>query len=163
MRFSMDQFAIGEVANAKTGGAAIISGSVAWFIQTMYNAEIGDMRYYVALAFLIIIALDWLTGIAASFKDGTLSSEYGINGILRTIFVICFPALARFLDNALGTTEVLFYGVTGGLMFHYWQSVTANAYRAGWDKWIPKWLMNLVASEIESKIARATKRKGENP
>lgn len=39
-----------------------------------------------------------------------------------------------------------------------WRSLTANLYRAGWEVWIPKKVMNRVVDEIEHKTARANKR-----
>jgi hypothetical protein len=39
--------------------------------------------------------------------------------------------------------------------------MTANFTRAGWDKWIPMWILNLIASDIEAKMRRSQDTKGE--
>lgn len=37
--------------------------------------------------------------------------------------------------------------------------MTANAYRAGWEQWIPKSVTSFVGSEIKAKIERANRQK----
>jgi phage-related holin len=118
----------------------------------------GTGRTDVMAALAIVTLLDWITGIAASIKDKTYTSQYGISGILRTLVVFMFPAMANFLDNAFGTPGFLFYGVTFGLIYHTWQSMTANAARTGWNKFIPKQILDFVGSEIEAKARRSMDR-----
>lgn len=121
----------------------------------------GSGRTSVILALYAVIILDWVTGIAAAHKDDTFTSDYGIKGILRTIFILAFPALANILDHAMGTPGFLFYAVTFGLIYHTYISLTANAARAGWEKWIPQSVLRFVGSEIKAKADRAAKKKGE--
>ncbi|QHW35861.1 phage holin family protein (plasmid) [Paenibacillus rhizovicinus] len=129
-------------------GAAIGS-----FAETIYGT--GEDRMSLIGIYAFFIFMDWISGIAASRKDGTYASEYGINGILRTIFILCFPAAANMLDFVFHTPGVFFYGVTSGLIFHTWNSLTANSVRAGWEKWIPKAIINSVQSEIKAKQTRS--------
>ena len=81
--------------------------------------------------------MDWISGVRAAKKDETYASEYGIDGIFRTFFILLLP--------------------------HTIQSLTANAIRAGWGRWFPEWLLNKLADwvkeEIESKISRSESRK----
>lgn len=121
----------------------------------------GSGRISVIMALYAVIVLDWITGIAAAHKDKTYSTEYGIRGILRTLFILAFPSLANLLDTAMGTPGFLFYAVTFGLIYHTYISLTANAARAGWDKWIPQSVLRFVGSEIKAKADRAARKKGD--
>ncbi|SFJ65668.1 Phage-related holin (Lysis protein) [Paenibacillus sp. UNC496MF] len=130
-------------------GALIGSGA-----EVIYGS--GEDRMSLIGIYAFFIFMDWISGVAASKKDGSYASEYGINGILRTIFILCFPAAANMLDFVFHTPGVFFYGVTSGLIFHTWNSLTANSVRAGWEKWIPKAIIKSVQSEINAKQKRAT-------
>ncbi|TPG70782.1 holin [Brevibacillus laterosporus] len=152
MNFSLGLNDIAKPATVVVGG---IGSLVLPWIDFLY----GSGRHQLLIALFLIIATDWITGIAASIKDGTYSSEYGISGVFRTIFILFFPVLANVLDNALQTPGFLFFGVTFGLIYHTWASVTANTIRAGWEKWIPKKVMNFVGSELEAKAARSQNHK----
>ena len=111
------------------------------------------------LLLLMLIIMDWIAAISASSKDGTYRSEYGINGIFRSIFILLLPALMHIADKIFNTPGLMFYSITLGLCYHTWQSVTANVYRAGWGKWIPKFILDFVSSEIKAKTERAMGRK----
>ncbi|AKF92628.1 phage holin family protein [Brevibacillus laterosporus] len=150
MNFSLELNAMAKPATIVIGG---IGSLVLPWIDFLYVSG----HHHLLIALFLIIATDWVTGISASIKDGTYSSEYGIGGVFRTIFILFFPVLANVLDHALQTPGFLFFGVTFGLIYHTWASVTANAIRAGWEKWIPKKVMNLVGSELEAKAERAQK------
>lgn len=151
---------VAAVVNPKTGLAAGLGASVSVAITSMYGA--GEGRYEIGVALIALVIMDWITGIAASRKDKTYSSDYGLSGIMRTLFILAFPCLATLLDDALGTPGFLFFGVAFGILYHTWQSMTANAYRAGWEKWIPEAIFKMVESEIQAKANRAAKRKEED-
>lgn len=108
-----------------------------------------------------ILALDWLSGRAASKRDGTMASEYGINGAYRSAFMIGILALAYRVDMALGLPYVLFAYFLLNFGLPTWKSMTANVFRAGWEVWIPQAVLLRVADEIEHKTARANKRLAE--
>jgi phage-related holin len=143
-----------------TEGRAIATGigaALAPWVSLIY----GDGRLIPILLLIIVIGLDWVTGISAAKKDTTFSSEYDLRqGLPRTIFLLSLPALANLLDLMLGVPGLLFYGITLGIIYHTWQSLTANAYRAGWEKWIPKSVIEHIDSELQAKVERATKRGG---
>ena len=108
-----------------------------------------------------VIALDWISGYRAAKKDGSYASEYGIDGGFRTIFLFIVPALAHGVDLLMSTPNVVFGFALLSFGFHVWKSMTANVYRAGWDKWIPVYVLDIVADEIEHKVARSRKRVAE--
>ncbi|QRG65232.1 phage holin family protein [Brevibacillus choshinensis] len=141
-----------NVATPANGWAATIGAMVAPWFQYLY----GSNRQDILVVLLFMIALDWVTGIHAAKKDKTYSSEYGLGRIPRTLFLVTLPALANLLDRVMGTPGFLFFGVTFGLIYHTWTSLTANAHRAGWP--IPKSIVSLVGSEIKAKAERAARK-----
>lgn len=134
-----------NVATPSNGIAAAIGAVLAPIFQYFY----GTGRTDIMVVLLLCIALDWITGIqAAKKKDKTYSSEYGLSRIPRTLFLLTLPAVANLLDRVMATPGFLFYGVTFGLIYHTWNSLTANAHRAGWP--VPKAIVNMVATEIKA-------------
>ena len=129
------------------------------YVGPAFDLLYGPGRISVILALYVVILLDWVTGIAAARRDESYHSDYGISGVFRTIFILAFPALANVLDHAMGTPGLLFYAVTFGLIYHTYVSLTANAARAGWSKYIPQAVLRFVTSEIKAKADRAARRK----
>ncbi|WP_188068591.1 phage holin family protein [Brevibacillus brevis] len=134
-------------------GMAVTAGV---FLTPIFQYFYGKDRQDILIVFLFLIALDWITGISASKRDKSYSSEYGISRIPRTLFLIALPAVGNMLDRVMGTPGFLFYGVTFGLIYHTWTSLTANAHRAGWP--MPKSIENLVGSEIKAKAERSARK-----
>lgn len=137
----------------KVGG--IISGGLGTLINLLY----GKANLIWVGIYCWIIMLDWITGSKASKLDGTYSSQYGIEGITRTVVLLSLPALAHLFDIALKLPDFFFFMVVGGLSYHIFNSFAANCARIGWERWIPAWLLESVASEIQAKIQRSDARK----
>ncbi|SFE95993.1 Phage-related holin (Lysis protein) [Paenibacillus algorifonticola] len=136
----------------------MIGGFLAPWIGLFY----GPNRLIPIILLVAVTAMDWITGIAAAKKDKTYSSEYGIRqGVPRTMFLLALPVIANLFDQMFVLPGLLFYAITLGLIYHTWQSLTANAYRAGWGKWIPQAVVKLIESELRAKMERATKRGAE--
>ena len=146
-----------KIVNWFSGVGAVIMP----ILQFFYGES--KMVLTVMIALLFFIALDWLSGISASKKDNSYASNYGLEGLPRTLYVLLLPAGGHLLDAALGLPEVAFGLFAFGILYHTIQSMTANALRAGWGGYFPDWaitrLMDWVKSELESKLARATSRK----
>ncbi|MFI8709933.1 phage holin family protein [Bacillus sp. NPDC077411] len=134
--------------------AAFIGGGIGTIIELCY----GKTNLVWITILCMVIALDWITGSRASKLDGTYSSQYGIEGIARTVVLFLLPSLAHWFDMGFKLPDFFFFMVTGGLIYHIFNSFTANCARIGWDKWIPTWLLESVSSEIEAKIRRSEKR-----
>ncbi|GED55181.1 holin [Brevibacillus borstelensis] len=141
-----------NVVTPANGWAATTGAVLSPMLQYLY----GSNRQDILVVLLMMIGMDWVTGIHAAKKDKTYSSEYGLERIPRTLFLVALPALANLLDKVMGTPGFLFYGVTFGLIYHTWTSLTANAARAGWP--VPKSVVNLVGSEIKAKAERAARK-----
>jgi phage-related holin len=151
-------FNLSNLFSLKTGFFALVGGSAGAFLSKIYGGEV-ELTVIAALALAIV--LDWLGAIAAATKDKSYASQYGIIGVLRTAVILALPVFGQLLDSALNTQGFFFYMLTVGLLYHTIISMTANFTRAGWDKWIPLWVLNLITSELEAKIKRAQSRKGE--
>lgn len=147
-------WSLSNIMHADTGIFVAIGATIAPIMEKIYGKD----HTMVILLLLTVIVHDWIMGIAASIKDRTYSSEYGIKGIFRTIYICFYPAFGNFIDYVLGTPGFLFYAITFGLIYHYWKSGVANATRAGLDKWIPDSIIRLVESEIQAKTIRSLER-----
>jgi phage-related holin len=133
-----------------------ISVPVSYIIQQLYGPSKINLLW--AAILLLVTAFDWGSGISAAKKDGVYTSEYGRMGLIRTAVILLFPVLANLFDKVLGTPGFFYYFFVGGIIYHTWMSMTANFARAGWDKWIPNWALDMVASEIQAKTQRAFER-----
>lgn len=158
MKDYLDIFNFNNLMNTKTGFIAIVGAGLGSVLSQVYG---GEERLIVIGALALAIVLDWLGAIAAATKDKSYSSQYGIIGVIRTAVIIALPVFGKLLDTALSTQGFFFYMLTIGLLYHTMVSMTANFKRAGWDKWIPLWVLELISSELEAKIKRSESRKGE--
>ncbi|WJE53893.1 phage holin family protein [Bacillus cereus] len=130
--------------------ASLISRGLGTFLSFVY----GKTNVIWIFILMMVVGLDWITGSKASKLDGTYSSQYGIEGIARTVVLFFLPCLAHMFDIVFKLPDFFFFMVTGGLIYHIFNSFAAN-----WDQWIPTWLLESVSSEIEAKIKRAYTRK----
>ncbi|WLG17077.1 phage holin family protein [Bacillus cereus] len=136
-----------------------VGGAIGGGLGTLINLLYGKANVIWIGIYCWIIMLDWITGSKASKLDGTYSSQYGIEGITRTVVLLSLPALAHLFDIALKLPDFFFFMVVGGLSYHIFNSFAANCARIGWEKWIPAWLLESIASEIQAKIQRSDARK----
>lgn len=143
--------------------------SIGAVVLSVFNFMYGTgITMAIAAIFIAVLFLDLLSGRAASKKDGSFASEYGINGAYRTAFIVFILAVAYRTDlvliSRLNLDELgyplypLFYYLITNFGLPMWRSMTANVYRAGWDVWIPKGVLERISDEIEHKTARANKR-----
>lgn len=158
MKDYLNIFNLSNLLNFRTGFFSLIGGSLGAFLSTIYG---GEMQLTVIGTLALAIALDWIGAIAAATKDKSYSSQYGIIGVLRTAVILALPVFGKLLDAALNTQGFFFYMLTIGILYHTVISMTANFKRAGWDKWIPLWALELISSELEAKVKRSESRKGE--
>lgn len=114
---------------------------------------------------LLQIVIDWIVGTSAAKKDNIDTSQYGIEGIKRSIVILMIPAIAHFLDTFLYTHGLAVYFAMAALMRSITKSIIANLYRTGWTAWIPisllDALVNWVQDEIVQKETRANNRREE--
>ncbi|MGE6895719.1 phage holin family protein [Priestia flexa] len=165
MKFSADIFDLRLLINPSFSFAGLAGGSIGIVLNALYGNS--QVNMYIALLLILVVAFDWLGAIGAALKDGSYSSDYGIRGVVRTTVIFTLPLVGRLMDTIVGTPVVIadvpisgFYlFISSGLIYHSWMSMTANFARAGYDKWIPEWMLKAVASEINAKITRSEGRK----
>lgn len=145
----------------------LIGGAVGAVIMPVFEFFFGGglVVFYVMIALLWFIGLDWVAGYRASKKDNSYASEYGIDGAFRTGFMLMLPAGGHFIDMAFGLPSLAFGFLAGMLLWHTLHSVAANAIRAGWGRWVPEAALKKIAEwvkpEIDSKENRSAMRQAE--
>ena len=56
---------------------------------------------------IIIIIIDYLTGVASAFYNKKVSSKKGLKGIIKKFCYLCIVALAVVIDNLIGNSGVI--------------------------------------------------------
>ncbi|CAM5794810.1 phage holin family protein [Brevibacillus borstelensis] len=77
------------------------------------------------------VALDYASGVYAAWKENTLNSRVGLEGIARKVFIFAMVAVAHLIDTALGEQHIfrdatIFFYLANELL-----SIIENAGRAG--------------------------------
>lgn len=122
-------------------------------IQAAFNAVAGIVGAVVAYAFgqwselmsffLFTMALDYITGVAASIKNGTgLNSNIGFWGLGKKGLMLLVVMLAHRMDLMMGTAVVM----TGAIYFYLSNelvSITENYGRLGLP--LPGWVKQIIA------------------
>lgn len=103
-------------------GAAILGG----LAGLVFGDSIGLL---VTLFWMAII--DYGTGIAAGYTEGTLSSKVGFKGIAKKVMIFVMVALAHQVDSALGTKNMFRDATIVFYMANELLSIFENAGRMG--------------------------------
>ena len=104
--------------------------------------------------FLILTALDYVTGMIAAWRTCTLSSTKAFDGIRRKIIIFAIVVLANLIDGAAGLghilrgTALLTYAIMEGM------SIVENIDRAGWGEHVPAFLRAKLIQMREEKGAK---------
>lgn len=98
----------------------------------------------IIIALIVLIVLDYISGVIAAVIEKKLSSEIGAKGIAKKVFMLLIVAVANIVDinvigegNTLRTVTVLFYIANECI------SLIENAGRLGVP--VPKKLMDVLA------------------
>lgn len=137
-----------------------VAGSFGAVFVAAFSTLFGNSKlaFFGMALFILVLIMDWISGYRAAKKDGSFASEYGINGAFRTFFILLFPVLAHQADMLMELPNILFGFCLLAFGLPIWNSMTANAVRCGWERWIPMWALNAVADELAHKQARAKRR-----
>ena len=103
-------------------GAAILGG----LAGLVFGETIGLL---VALFWMSVI--DYGTGMAAGYTEGTLSSKVGFKGIAKKVMIFVMVALAHQVDSALGTKNMFRDATIVFYMANELLSIFENAGRMG--------------------------------
>jgi toxin secretion/phage lysis holin len=82
-------------------------------------------------AFLVLWALDVVTGLIASGKEGKISSTKGTLGIGKKVIIISLIAAAHMADLVLGTGDVIRNATIFWFVVNELVSIAENCGRAG--------------------------------
>ena len=104
-----------------------------------------------AKALVILIIADYVTGMLAAWKTGTLSSSKGFMGIPRKVAIILVVALANMLDLGMGLNHLLRVMVICGYAGMEGLSLLENGDRAGYGEYIPAFLRDKLIQLREEK------------
>lgn len=63
---------------------------------------------------LLVMVIDYFTGIIKAWKNKKLSSEIGAKGIAKKVYMLCLVALSVIVDEVMGKT-----GIIRNLMIYY--------------------------------------------
>lgn len=110
---------------------ATLGGGLAWMFGGL------DMAL---LVLLVVICLDYITGIMAGYVEKRLSSRYGYKGILKKVGIIIAVALACLADKVIGTDNVLRMAIIFCFIGNEGISILENLSRIGVP--VPKKLMD---------------------
>ncbi|UKS30140.1 phage holin family protein [Paenibacillus sp. HWE-109] len=121
--------------------------------QTLFNTAAGLFGAFISYAyggwtdllgfFLLAMAIDYVTGVAASIREGTgLKSEVGYWGLFRKILALLAILLAHRLDVVVGT-DLIMTGAIYAFLANELLSITENYGRLGLP--LPPVITNAIA------------------
>lgn len=101
-------------------------------------------------ALAILIVLDFVTGITAGYRTGSLSSQVGSKGIIKKVGIFVCIMFAYLLDNAMAIQ--MFRGIViSGFSIIEAMSLIENIDRMGFGYIIPDFLRTKLAQIAEEK------------
>ena len=101
-------------------------------------------------ALAILIVLDFVTGVTAGYRTGSLSSQVGSKGIIKKVGIFVCIMFAYLLDNAMAIQ--MFRGIViSGFAIIEAMSLIENIDRMGFGYIIPEFLRTKLALIAEEK------------
>lgn len=119
-------------------------------IGAFFSVAVGGMDNSIyALLWLVIV--DYITGVTASYKTGTLSSCRGFKGAIKKTAIFAVVAFANLLDegmhiDALRDMVIFAYSANEGL------SIMENLDRMGYGAVVPVFLRDKIEALRKDKI-----------
>lgn len=124
--------------------------AVGGIIGAFFSVAVGGMDKGIQ-ALLVLVAIDYLTGMAAGYKTGVLSSSRGFKGVIKKLVIFLVVGFANLLDcgmglNMLKSMAVFAYSANEGL------SIIENIDRMGYSEYIPFFLRDKIEALRKDKI-----------
>lgn len=107
---------------------------------------------------LVLVLIDFVTGMMASYITKTLSSRVGFVGIMRKATIFLVLSLTHHMDNLLGTGGLLMQGSTFFYLTNEGLSILENCHRMNLP--IPNSLKNALQA-VDNKKDGKSKESGE--
>lgn len=89
-------------------------------------------------ALLVLIFMDYVTGMFAAWKTGTLSSQRGYDGIKRKIVILAVVAFTNVLDVSMSLNHIFRSMAIFGYAGMEGLSIIQNVDRMGYGEYIPQ-------------------------
>ncbi len=112
--------------------AAVVSAALSYLFGGL------DMLLFVLL---ILMGMDYLTGVLCGIAKRELSSRIGFRGIVKKVCILCIAALAHLVGKTVGISEVRSF-VIGFYIANEGISILENAGELGVP--LPKKLTNVL-------------------
>ncbi|VBB05557.1 holin tox secr: toxin secretion/phage lysis holin [Lucifera butyrica] len=119
-------------------------------IGAVFSFLVGGMDAPIK-ALLVLICVDYGTGMVAAWKTGTLSSQRGFNGLGRKITILAVVAFANMLDVSMGLQHIFRSMAIFGYAGMEGMSICENIDRAGYGEYIPQFIRDKLIQLREEK------------
>lgn len=80
---------------------------------------------------LFMVVVDYLSGLAAAYKEGNLSSKIGFIGISKKVYIFLLVAVGHKIDVALGNGDYFMQAIIWFYLANELLSITENGGRMG--------------------------------
>ena len=125
------------------------TGAIFGMLWAFFDLAIGGIDTPIK-ALAILIVLDFVTGITAGYRTGSLSSRVGSKGIIKKVGIFVCIMFAYLLDNAMAIQ--MFRGIViSGFAIIEAMSLIENIDRMGFGYIIPDFLRTKLAQIAEEK------------
>ena len=100
-----------------------IAGAILTYLFGGWSALMGIL--------LTFVAIDYITGFVAAGFNGELSSNIGLRGIAKKIFIFVIVAIGHLADKAIGLKDVIMYAAIYFYVANEALSIIENVGRIG--------------------------------
>lgn len=102
-------------------------------------------------ALLVLIVVDYITGMFAAWKTASLSSQRGYHGVGRKVFILAVVAFANMLDVSMSLNHIFRSMAIFGYAGMEGLSIIENVDRMGYGGYIPPFLKEKLIQLREEK------------
>ncbi len=102
-------------------------------------------------ALLVLICIDYITGLAAAWKTGTLGSQRGFRGLGRKMVILAVVAFANIIDTSMSLGHMFRSMAIFGYSGMEAMSICENIDRMGYGSYIPSFIREKLIQLREEK------------
>lgn len=106
-------------------------------VGTTFSWLVGGIDNLV-IALLVLIVVDYLTGLVAAWKTGTLASKKGFCGVGRKLVMLVIVVMANWVDVAMGNSHAIRSMIAFAYIGNDGLSIVENIDRMGYGEFIPQ-------------------------
>lgn len=127
----------------------LLIGAVFGFLWTFCANAVGGVDNQIQ-ALVVLVALDYSTGVFAGYKTHSLSSQIAYKGVLKKCLMFGVIGVGVLIDNAMATHTVRTFFISAYAIIEA-MSMAENIDRAGYGDIIPSWLRGALQQVARSK------------